>query len=101
MAECHSIKLSSAGREVKAKAPGGARAAAGSGVTAVCHRASVKEQIRRLFSVPAKCITPYTEAELALIAQKRDKKAEDEFLTRTLETARSNCHIYCYLADLG
>ena len=39
-----------------------------------------KEQIRRLKSTPAKPITLYTDAEMALIASKRDKEAEAEYL---------------------
>lgn len=58
-------------------------------------------QKRALRMPPAKPITPHPDVVLALITQRRDKKAEDELLFRTLAAARRNCHVYCYLADLG
>ena len=56
---------------------------------------------KALFTLPAVPIILYTEAELALIAQRRDKKAEDALLTRTQVVATRNSRIYCELADLG
>ncbi len=101
MAECHDIQLSKAAEKEQAKAQGGAQAAAGVGVTDSVTERRKREAIRRLLSAPAKPTTPYSDAEMAVIASKRDKKAEDELLIRTQAAARRNCHIYCEKRDLG
>ncbi|MBA7531195.1 hypothetical protein ES705_23406 [subsurface metagenome] len=80
MAEGHGIPRSKLARAAEARDQGGARAAAGVGVTDSVTERRTKEQIRRLFVPPAKPITPYTDAEMALIASKRDKEAEDQIL---------------------
>lgn len=98
--ECHGVPPTRLARAAKARDPGGARAAAGSGVTAVCHRARVKEQIRRLRSALAK---PYTPQELEKFAEERrlpDKKTQGEFLTAHLTAARRRDYGYRRLANL-
>jgi len=47
-----------------------------------------------LRSAPAKLYTPQEMVKFAEERRLPDKKAEDEFLDRTLEIARSNCRIY-------
>ncbi len=68
---------SKSAKEGQAKAQGKSRLAAAGGVTDSVIEQRKREQIRRLFIAPAKPPTPYTDAELALIEQKRDKRAED------------------------
>ncbi|MBA7469654.1 hypothetical protein ES707_04927 [subsurface metagenome] len=80
MAEGHNIPLSKLAKAAKARDQGGARAAAGGRLTEAEFEQRRQEKIRRLKSTPAKPITPYTDAEMALIASKRDKEAEDQIL---------------------
>ncbi len=101
LSEGHRVKLSKLAEAGEAKRKGGARAAAGPGVTAVCHRAWVKEQIRRLKSAPARPHTPDNNAESAMTGRERDKKADDVFLTRTLEFARRNSRSYHKPANIA
>jgi hypothetical protein len=101
MAECHDIQLSKAAEKEQAKAQGGAQAAAGGPPT----EAEIKKLEQYAENVLKPCLgkppTPQESAKFAEERQFRDKKAEEEFLTRTLETARSNCYIYCEKRDLG
>lgn len=101
MTKCHGVKLSKEAKAELAKGQGKPSHVAGAGLSEAEDEQRRESQKRALFSAPAKPITPYTEAEMALIAKKRDKEAEDEFLTRALKSARRNCYIYCELADLG
>ncbi len=88
MAEGHDIKLSAAAKEDQAKTQGKPRAAAGSGVTAVCHRARVKEAIRKLRSAPAKLYTPLEMAKFAEERRLRGRKAQEAFLNKAEATAQ-------------
>ncbi|MBA7638502.1 hypothetical protein ES703_46158 [subsurface metagenome] len=99
--EGHKVPASRLARDAEAADESSARAAARSPPSESEFEQRKKEQIRRLLMLPAKPITPYTDAELALINRQRDREAEDELLTRTLAAARRNCHIYTEVADLG
>ena len=99
--EGHKVKPSTLAKAGEAKRKGRARPAAGGGVTDSQFEQRKKGQIRRLRIPPAKPVTPYTEAELALIAQKRDKEAEAKHLDAVLAAARSRSWRYRKYANLG
>lgn len=101
MTKCHDIQLSKEAKEELATGQGKAANVLVGRLTEAEFEQRRESQKRALRTTPAKPVTPYTEAELALMAQNRDKEAEAEYLNRTLESARRNCHIYCGLADLG
>lgn len=86
--ECHGVRISKLARAFMAKAQGKAGPAAVGRVSDSVIEQRKKEEIRRLFTTPAKPHTPDNNAESALIKQNRNKEAEDALLTRTLETAR-------------
>ncbi|MBA7663514.1 hypothetical protein ES703_71559 [subsurface metagenome] len=87
-AECHGVKPSKLARAAAARGDDGARAAAVGRLPEAELKQRKKEQIRRLRTTPAEPVTPYSDDKLALIASKRDKKAEAEYLTRVLAAAR-------------
>ena len=78
--ECHGVGPSKLAEVAQARAPAGARAAAGGRLPEAEFEQRRQEQLRALKVPPAKLITPYTDAEMALIASKRDKEAEDQIL---------------------
>lgn len=101
MTRCHDIQLSESAKEELAKGAANAAITGGGWLSEAEDEQRREAQKRALRTTLAKPITPYTDAELALMAQNRDKEAEDELLTKKLADARSNCHIYSELADLG
>lgn len=78
----------------KARARVAARAFADGRITPAELEQRTKEQIRALKVPPAEPIIPYTDAEMALIASKRDKEAEAEYLQAVLADARDRSGVY-------
>ncbi|MBA7576403.1 hypothetical protein ES708_18244 [subsurface metagenome] len=99
--EGHGVPPSKLARAAEARRQGGARAAAGGGVTDSSFEQCKQEQIRRLFMTPAK---PYTPQELAKLAEERrfrDKSVEDQLLRAVTAAARSRSWQYRKYANLG
>ena len=86
--ECHGVKPSRLARACRAADQDSARAAAVGRLSGSEFEQRRQEQIRRLKIPPAKPTTPHSTTELAIVAQKRDKAAEAEYLRSVQANAR-------------
>ena len=101
IAECHSIKLSSAGREAKTRDKGGARAAAAGQPP----EAELKKLEQYAENVLKPCLAKHPTPDKSVIStqkpQSHDKKTGEQFLTATLAAARKRDYGYRRLANSG
>jgi len=80
MTRCHDIQLSKEAKEELAAGQGKAVIAVVGWLTEAEDEQRREAQQRALRTTPAKPVTPYTDEELALITQNRDKEAEEKLL---------------------
>jgi len=80
------------GRACRAADQGSARAAAADQTPDLRFEQRKQEQIRRMRSAPVNPITPYTDAELAVIRQGRSKYAEEDSLNEAYALAHRRYH---------
>ncbi|GAI70979.1 unnamed protein product [marine sediment metagenome] len=92
LAEGHRIRPSRLAKADKVRTKSGAREAVTGGPADSEFEQRKQEQIRKLKGAPAKPVTPYTEAELAVIKSKRDKPAQDAKLREAQAAARCRYH---------
>jgi hypothetical protein len=99
--EGHDVPPSKLARAAEARDQGGARAAAAGPPT----EAELKKLEQYAENVLKPCLgkppAPYTDEELALIAQKRDKEAKAKHLAAVTAAARSRSWWYRKYANLG
>ncbi|MBA7592985.1 hypothetical protein ES708_35191 [subsurface metagenome] len=100
-AEGHGIPLSKPAKAFMATEQGKAAIAAGGRMTESEFDEKRRRDKKALFSAPAKPTTPYSDAEMALIAQKRDKEAEAKHLAAVTAATRSRSRTYQKYANLG
>ncbi len=100
-AEGHGIPLSKPAKAFMATEQGKAAIAADGRMTAAEFDEKRRRDKKALFATPAKPTTPYTDAEMAIIAQKRDKEAEAQHLAAVTAAARSRSWRYRKYANLG
>lgn len=94
MSKCHDIQLSKEAKEELAAGQGKAVIAGGGRLTEAEDEQRREAQKRAVRTTLAKPITPYTDAELALMAQNRDKEAEEKLLASRLADARDRSWQY-------
>lgn len=100
-AEGHRIPLSKPAKAFMATEQGKAAIATGGRMTESEFDEKRRRDKKALFSTLAESTTPYSDAEMALIAQKRDKEAEAKHLDAVLAAARSRSWRYQKYANLG
>ncbi len=101
IAEGHGIPLSKPAKAFMATDQGKAAIATGGRMTESEFDEKRRRDKKALFATPAKPTTPYSDAEMALIAQKRDKEAEAKHLAAVTAAVRSRSWRYQKYANLG